>query len=282
MWLLQRKNLHKKHLLWLKIIGFCASLHAILLLWIFCIYRENKYMYAFSVNKKMDYSIPILFLPCSAKATQGTPKKAEEDKHSTLNTVKPAITTATPPKKEPAKATTITTQPAKTNTKKSTESINKVIPIEPVKTTAAEKPIVQKNTEVPVAKKSTPEKPAAKNVTEPAVAKTAEKKIEPKENTTKNDTQALVSNNYREVEALRRGAQLQKELVQKWHPPIGVSSDCTCDISFFVTQKGTVENLKMVKSSGVMMFDISARQALFSMKMPQWTHGNPLIITFKQ
>lgn len=96
------------------------------------------------------------------------------------------------------------------------------------------------------------------------------------------DNNAHISNNFREVEALRRGAQLQKELVQKWLPPIGVSPNCTCEISFFVNNKGAIENLKMVKSSGVMMFDISARQALFTMKMPQWTYGNPLTITFKQ
>jgi hypothetical protein len=93
---------------------------------------------------------------------------------------------------------------------------------------------------------------------------------------------AQISNNYREVEALRRHAQLQKELVQKWHPPIGVSPDCSCEISFFVNNKGIIEDIKMVKSSNVTMFDISARQALFSMKMPQWTYGNPLVISFKQ
>src|SRR5207302_6458741 len=93
---------------------------------------------------------------------------------------------------------------------------------------------------------------------------------------------AHVSHNYREVEALRRGAQLQKELVQKWKPPIGVSPDCMCEVSFFVNTSGTIEDLKMVKSSGVMMYDISARQALFAMKMPQWTYGKPLIISFKQ
>jgi hypothetical protein len=93
---------------------------------------------------------------------------------------------------------------------------------------------------------------------------------------------AHISNNYREVEALRRGAQLQKELVQKWQPPIGVSPECTCEISFFINNKGNIENLKMIKNSGVMMFDISARQALCTMKMPQWTYGKPLIISFKQ
>jgi hypothetical protein len=30
------------------------------------------------------------------------------------------------------------------------------------------------------------------------------------------------------------------------------------------------------------MFDISVRQALFAMKMPQWTYGKPFTIEFRQ
>ncbi len=92
---------------------------------------------------------------------------------------------------------------------------------------------------------------------------------------------AHVSSNFREVEALRRGAQLQKELVQKWQPPIGVAPDCSCELSFIVSKNGAVQQLKTTKSSGVLMFDISARQALCAMKMPQWTYGKPLIISFR-
>jgi TonB C terminal len=91
---------------------------------------------------------------------------------------------------------------------------------------------------------------------------------------------AHISSNFREVEALRRGAQLQKELVQKWQPPIGVAPDCSCELSFSVSKNGTVQQLKTTKTSGVLMFDISARQALCAMKMPQWTYGKPLIISF--
>jgi outer membrane biosynthesis protein TonB len=93
---------------------------------------------------------------------------------------------------------------------------------------------------------------------------------------------AQISHNYREVEALRMQAQLQKEIVQTWKPPIGVSPDCSCDVSFFVTATGTLNHIKMVKPSGVMMFDISARQALCATKMPHWTYGKTLTITFKQ
>jgi len=310
MWLLQRKNIHKKHLLWLKIIGLCLSFHLIVLLWVFCIYRENKYMYTFSISKKMDYSIPIIFLPAYAKATAGA-APAEQKPTATITpkviTPKPAAssfakapadkpkTVAKPIKNELAKATNIETPPKKVEsysakatkdtTKKIIEPVKTVAPAETIKSVTPEKPAV-------IEKVETVQKiePASAHVSEEAlpvlcslgVRGAKSEAIADKQKKETPSINAQVSNNFREVEALRRGAQLQKELVQKWQPPIGVSPDCTCDISFFVNKEGIIQNLKMAKSSGVMMFDISARQALFAMKMPQWTYGKPLIISFKQ
>jgi outer membrane biosynthesis protein TonB len=286
MWLLQRKNLPKKHLLWLKIIGLCLSVHLIILFWVFCIYRENKYMHCFAVNKKIDYSIPILFNPQLRYSPPGTPSavaKAMADKQKTA-----PKTAAKPIKNEPAKTTTIAVKP-----KKIAEPARKVAPVEPAKSAAAEKPPVkekeiaaaktvekkiEKKETIPVPEKQKLESDSAKasdfaKATSDTSSDAAKKEVTP--------ANAHVSNNFREVEAMRRGAQLQKELVQQWHPPIGVSPDCACDISFFVDKQGTIQNLKTVKGSGIMMFDISARQALFAMKMPQWTYGKPLIISFK-
>jgi len=158
----------------------------------------------------------------------------------------------------------------------------------PVQTTIAQpKPVEQKKiteqtktepTKVESAKTETPKKDIPKaeipKKIEPEKVATFTQKSEP--------TNAHISHNYREVEALRCSAQLQKELVHQWKPPIGVSPDCVCEISFSVNAAGTIENLKITKSSGIIMYDISARQALSAMKMPQWTYGKPLVISFKQ
>lgn len=300
MWLLQRKNIHKKNLLWLKIIALCLSFHLIALLWVFCIYQENTYMQAFSVNKQMDYSTPILFLPYAAKAAQGTPKKmdvtiTEAPKKiavKTTATAKVATPKPTPEKTvvkatkpEPKKTTTIAVPATQVEAKKATEPIKKVAPADEIKPVIPEKPVIEEKIEIaekkPEPKKAEPTTPVKTIESPPAIAQPTPA-VTPIRNAMEDGPKnAHVSNNFREVEALRRGAQLQKELVQKWQPPVGVSPDCACDISFFVTKQGTIENLKMVKSSGVMIFDISARQALFAMKMPQWTYGKPLIINFK-
>ncbi|HLC06957.1 MAG TPA: TonB C-terminal domain-containing protein [Candidatus Babeliales bacterium] len=352
MWLLQRKNIHKKHLLWLKIVGFCLALHLIFLLWIFCVHQDNTYMHTLSINKNVDYSAPIMFVPLgtptvtkvaikqppitqpysaplsykasssakasadksedSRKATKGTPAVKADVKKTVITTTTP-IPKAIPAVKQP------TTTTVATNVKKIEEKITVVPKTSPViekKNLAIAKPEPKQPEKIAIAQadkkdisfdiplrgtqderkekeseKKTEAKPLAKALdiqqsvvpTQPTKEISFDKlRMNGRGHAVHVPENARISNNFREVEALRRGAQLQKELVHKWQPPIGVSPECTCEISFFVNKKGIVENLKMVKSSGVIMFDISARQALFSMKMPQWTHGKPLIISFKQ
>src|SRR5438445_10479367 len=75
----QHKNIHKKHLLWAKLFGFCLLFHCIFLFWIFCVYRDNSYILSISINKNMDYSTPIRFVPLGVPTTSRpqviTPKK---------------------------------------------------------------------------------------------------------------------------------------------------------------------------------------------------------------
>ncbi|HLJ31662.1 MAG TPA: TonB C-terminal domain-containing protein [Candidatus Babeliales bacterium] len=263
--LLQRKNIHKRHLLWVKLFGICLFFHIIFLWWIFCIYRDNSYVLSLSVHKNFDYSAPIMFVPLHSSSA------AKTAKDTVIITPKKQIipipkAAHTPSKSEVKKPTTVaavnTPSPKKVPDIKKVEAAKPVIaPIkEPVKEIAKNE--IKK------------ECPTENNI---AKALDIEQKITPviPEN-------AQVSDNYRHVEALRMQAQLQKEIVQTWKPPIGVSPDCSCDVSFFVTTTGTLNHIKMVQPSGVMMFDISARQALCATKMPHWTYGKTITITFKQ
>lgn len=255
---LQRKNIHKRHLLWVKLFGICLFFHIIFLWWIFCIYRDNSYVLSLSVHKNFDYSAPVVFVPF------GTQTKA------TVAPKKPIIPaqkiSITPSKTEVKKPTTVAT--VNTSSPKKVPDLKTVEPAKPV--IAPIKEPVKEIAKNEIKKESATENNVAK-------ALDIEQKITPviPEN-------AQVSDNYRQVEALRMQAQLQKEIVQTWKPPIGVSPDCSCDVSFFVTTTGTLNHIKMVKPSGVMMFDISARQALCATKMPHWTYGKTLTITFKQ
>jgi hypothetical protein len=309
MWLWQHKNIHKKYLLWAKLFGICLFLHLIFLFWIFCIYRDNNYILSISINKNRDYYKPIMFVPLNVQTTS-RPKTIHPTKPIQQNSTvqaKPTVEkkTAVPEIKKPTTIATITpnkieasssakalkdTSALTANVKKA-EEVKKELPkVEPPK---KPEPVVHKTQPIqPVpAQKETPQVPIAQalDIEQTVVPQSyikassfAEASAHTSEGAALVPKDAHISDNYREVEALRRGAQLQKELVQKWKPPIGISPECMCEISFLVNRSGVIENLKMVKCSGVIMYDISARQALCTMKMPQWTYGKPLVISFKQ
>lgn len=287
MWLWQRKNIHKRHLLWAKLFGLCLLFHLIFLFWIFCVYRDNSYILSISVNKKLDYSAPIYFVPLGTPTTRVKPTQPKKSipKKTVVAVPKPVVQNKTivPTKKPTTVAAVIP--------KKTTEPIKKELPkteIKKIEEVKKEIPKIEPKKEEPIKQKD--DKPQEKTPSFDKLRTSGGDIVSPVAQTL--DTQqtitavipenAQISHNYREVEALRRNAQLQKELVQKWKPPIGVSPDCMCEVSFFVNSTGAIEDLKMVKSSGVVMYDISARQALFAMKMPQWTHGKPFTISFKQ
>lgn len=272
--LLQRKNIHKRHLLWVKLFGICLFFHILFLWWIFCIYRDNSYVLSLSVHKKLDYSAPVVFVPLGTQTTSSF-AKATKDKATVAP--KKQITSQNNKSK-----VTPTPSLSKPEVKKTT-----TVAAAPVKKIDNPKPTLNTSLAVADVKKIEPLQETVKQEKKPET--TEQKKIEQSQDIKTNEhtapvipENAQVSHNYREVEALRMQAQLQKEIVQTWKPPIGVSPDCSCDVSFFVTTTGALNHIKMVKPSGVMMFDISARQALCATKMPHWTYGKTLTITFKQ
>lgn len=261
MWLWQRNNIHKRHLLWAKLFCLCLFAHLIFLFWIFCAHHDASYAITIALNTKIDYSAPVLFVPLGTQTTMVqkkiTPAKPVVQKTAAKKNTTIIETIQPPIKKVPVKKT----------------PVEKTIIAEPVKKLVdAPKPL------------AVPEKSREKNINmpkpipmQPVPAPTIAKKpvqIIPEH--------ARISSNYREVEAMRRAAQLQKELVKNWHAPVGISKDCMCEISVTVSKQGTIKHFAITKSSGVLFYNMSARQALFSMTMPQWTYGKTFTINFKQ
>lgn len=299
MWLWQLKNIHKRHLLWLKFFSVCLFVHLTFLSWVFFIDHDTSHTISVSLNKHMDYSAPILFVPLKpssfAKASADTTKQTTTVQPTIGATKKFAaqskpVPTVQPVKKTSTPATTLTaTKPAPVKKATPTPTVPaKTTPKPPVTKTIENKPAIASS-----CAKSSADKPAKKEVaqkTEPEQQKiTPEKPVQPVAETINHTTpqqiipeNAQFSDNYREVEAMRRTALLQKELLNNWKPPVGMPASAACEISFTVDKNGTVKTTTMVKSSGIVMYDLSARHALFAMKMPQWTHGKTLTITFKQ
>src|SRR5687767_936270 len=75
MWLLQLKNIHKRHLLWAKLFALCLFFHMLFLGYIFIMYQSSHAIVSFSINKSCDYSIPILFSCVPQVIEQSSHKK---------------------------------------------------------------------------------------------------------------------------------------------------------------------------------------------------------------
>jgi TonB C terminal len=276
MWLWQHKNIHKRHLLWAKLCCLCLFFHLLFLFLIFFVYQDRSHSVSISLNTKIDYGAPILFVPLA------TQKKIAQPAVKTIQKTTTSAPKTVVPQKSLPKTVTTTIAPAKAEPTPQTVIKKIVAPLEKIavpekkidspikKECVAPKPAVVEQPKPIPPQKSEPVQPTVA----PQPAPTTEPIIIPEN--------ARISDDYREVEALRRDAQLQKELVKHWKPPIGVSKECACEISLTIDKKGTIKDLKMIKNSGVLLYDISARQALYAMTMPQWTHGKPLIVTFKQ
>ncbi|MGB8367164.1 MAG: hypothetical protein WCD44_02290, partial [Candidatus Babeliales bacterium] len=129
-----------------------------------------------------------------------------------------------------------------------------------------------------MATESKPKQLAQKEIKKEAVF-TQNKQLETKQASV---GQKIVQANYREIEAQRRQALLQKELAHYFKPPIGVPADCICQIKVMVDWSGIIKDLTVMQSSGILMYDVAARSALYTMKMPSWSKGKLLTVIFKQ
>lgn len=234
MWLWQPKNTQKRHLLWLKPFGLCLCVHFSLLLWAFFIAHNDSHAISLSLYKHLDYSAPILFIP-KTNNTQKTSKIIEQA-HATPAPVKKNTSV-----QHEQKAPTTITQKAPD--------------------VAKEKPTIS---EPPKATITSPAPEIKKELQKKEEPLPTEKKIEPEEKKPFTlPENAQISHDYRKVETMRRMSLLQKELIQQWKPPIGSPADASCEISSTINSTGKITHLTIVKSSGMVMYDLSARHALF-------------------
>lgn len=264
-----RRSTYKRVVLWAKFAAVSSILHLVILVWFFFVHKDRSSKLSFIVspdlfNRNIQFTIASPAKPTLVK-TQVSAKPAIKKKN-------------TPQKKQaPKKKQTTIQKSAKstTSTSSSTKSknIKKTTPAKP-----APKPIVQKK-ELPPK-----EAPLEKKVeTPPALAPA------PVEN--KPATQELAENNY-EFEVCKIGVKekglleefklLHEEIVSRWAPPPGIDAACACTLTVLVDWKGNIRTVTINESSGVLMYDTSAKKVLHELAMPKWAWGKELTITFNQ
>lgn len=85
-----------------------------------------------------------------------------------------------------------------------------------------------------------------------------------------------------EYEALEIQRQIQEEAERRWKAPPGISSDVACQIVVHVGHDGVVRDITVGQKSGVLMYDVHARQAVSQMTFPRGSWGKEVVVYFKQ
>ena len=137
-----------------------------------------------------------------------------------------------------------------------------------------EKPKKKKEVKKIVEKKVAQKKsaPAPKKMEKPSVAQSVQKNIE----------QAPVYVGRVQMEALRMQDEMHAAMSEHFKPPVGLAKDLVCVLKILVDWNGTIKQTMVHESSGVLMYDISARTAVAHATAPKSTYGKEFCITFKQ
>jgi hypothetical protein len=227
---------------------------------------NNKIM----VSKHLNTSGPIIFMPLYKKVNQKPPAPGTAKKPSKRSIVKKVapkkIKQALNVKEKKTDVTTLIKPPVKTKPKKEL----KVIP-----------PVQEQKKIEPVEE--------VKPAPEPIVEAKKEKEIVPVQEDVLDEQMLLVGR--QELESLQMQEFLNELLGTHWQPPAGLSPALVCAIKIVVDWQGAIVDVVVAQSSGVLIYDFSARNALqvvaeqianMQVGLPQWMKGKEFTITFKQ
>lgn len=133
--------------------------------------------------------------------------------------------------------------------------------------------------------KTIPIEKKEKEITENIKQDNLEVVLEPKnvevsdlKNATIPDTDNVIFVGYEQYDACVISSKIQQEIVQSWTPPTGLDPEISCEMKVVIAPNGTVDTIEIIKSSGVLVFDISARSALQQIEFPQQVHGKTIMI----
>jgi len=260
MWLWQPKNLLKLRLVfWSRVLLVSALMHTMLLFFLLCVYKGDNFSYHFSVDRAALHEANIIFLPLQKRAAPVVPKSQQSAQPDGAKQSKVA---------------------------KAIKKVRKVVeePKPGTRLIAAPKPKGKKR----LVKKNQIKKETLQN--EKSADKKIESKVEPAkevsksaaaEQATKIEEQALYLGQA-DLDALQIQDAISHEILNHWKPPTGLANNVSCQIKVQLGWEGKISSVAVQESSGIVIFDISARTAAGKMQLPKWAWGKELIITFNQ
>jgi len=157
------------------------------------------------------------------------------------------------------------------------------------KSAPAKKPVAKpkaaaKPTPKPEPKKVTPVKPVEKKVEpKPQPKPIAQEKEKIVQNKDEEEIAKVAEElGFHERALVREYIALHKEIVSYWSPPPGIAPQALCQVTMHIDWQGNIRTFNVDKSSGVPIYDLSAKAAINQIEMPRWTWGKTLTITFNQ
>jgi len=75
--------------------------------------------------------------------------------------------------------------------------------------------------------------------------------------------------------------EVEAAVAQKWRPPVGFGSDLACIVELEIDGQGLAKGFVIKKSAGVLLYDLSVRQALPQIIFPTSVRNQVLTVVFK-
>lgn len=131
-----------------------------------------------------------------------------------------------------------------------------------------------------------------KKIEQPKVDKKTEKSFEKKDvvKTEKKVAQKMqeidVENatfvGYEELDSLTIQHKIQQSVQKYFKPPIGVSKNASCELQVQINKQGVAQQVTVTKSSGIMVYDVSARGAIRHIDFPRDVWNKTITIVIGQ
>jgi hypothetical protein len=251
----------------IKIVSISALLHLGALLLLLVAYRGDYAHYQIDLSKQRASDVPVVFLPLRKRVqsqgvvgTKGRSKNKRSVKQKAIRTVPAKI--AQKPATSVAPAVDRQMLAKKSSQKK-----------------AKKRDVVERTKEEVVLPKG-PEVKSLQDVhTVEAISQVSAAPVN--EQVVPSTPQDAIYIGQVERDALLIQEEILKEIEHHWRPPVGLGSDKVCQIKILIDWDGTIKELVVKESSGILAFDIAARCAVVAMKLPKASWGKDLIMHFK-
>ena len=94
------------------------------------------------------------------------------------------------------------------------------------------------------------------------------------------DLENVVFVGYEQLDNSITGLKIQHEILQHWNPPVGIPPGVSCQLRVHVDGQGKAKQIKITKSSGRLVYDVTARQALSACEFPKeiWNKHNTITL----